>query len=232
MYSGSVDVWSVGCILAEMIRRKPLLPASNEKEQMEMIATLLGTPSRDFINNIEDEKARSFMENIPKKAGINFETHFKNANPQAIDLLKKMLTIDPEKRITVQQALEHPYLAKLHAPEDEPSGQPVSDFDFDFELYSLKTQEYKQLIFEEIELYHSETARQAYKLNKKEHPGGILNRRFGKERLRTMYKKDEKILEHASTSSSTSSTSVSKNAKNIVGMKQAATKKWKKADRK
>ena len=81
VYSGSVDVWSVGCILAEMIRRKPLLPASNEKEQMEMIATLLGTPSQEFITAIEDEKARSFMENIPRKTGVNFETHFKDANP-------------------------------------------------------------------------------------------------------------------------------------------------------
>ena len=190
-----------------------------------MIATLLGTPSQEFITAIEDEKARSFMENIPRKTGVNFETHFKDANPQAIDLLRKMLVIDPEKRITVEEALKHPYLEKLHAPEDEPSGAPVSDFDFDFELYSLKTQEYKQLIFEEIQLYHSETARQAYKLNKKEHPEGILNRRFGKERLRTMYKKDEKILEHATSVNKAPGAASAKAKTNIVGMKQNLAKK-------
>jgi mitogen-activated protein kinase 1/3 len=69
---------------------------------------------------------------------------------EAIDLVKKMLTFDPAKRITIEQALAHPYMKKLHVPDDEPLGEAVSRFDFDFELYSLKTPEYKELIYEEI----------------------------------------------------------------------------------
>jgi len=69
-----------------------------------------------------------------------------------------MLTYDPADRITVVQALEHPYLAQLHFPEDEPSTQPVSAFDFDFEKYSLSREDLKDLIFEEIKLYHSDEA--------------------------------------------------------------------------
>ena len=46
----------------------------------------------------------------------------------------------------------------MHFIDDEPEGEPVSRFDFDFELYSLKTQEYKELIYEEILLYHEEKA--------------------------------------------------------------------------
>ena len=54
-----------------------------------------------------------------------------------------MLTFDPAKRITIEQALAHPYMEKLHFVDDEPTGDPVADFDFDFELYSLKIPEYK-----------------------------------------------------------------------------------------
>lgn len=59
-------------------------------------------------------------------------------NPLAVDLIKQMLKFDPAERITVEKALKHPFLANLHQEEDEPTGEPVSPFDFDFELYSLK----------------------------------------------------------------------------------------------
>jgi len=61
-----------------------------------------------------------------------------------------MLTYDPEDRITVEQALEHAYLKALHFPDDEPSTNPVSAFDFDFEKYSLSREDLKDLIYEEI----------------------------------------------------------------------------------
>ncbi len=49
-----------------------------------------------------------------------------------------MLVFDPNKRISVEDALSHPYLAELHFPDDEPTTVPVSYFDFDFEIYDLK----------------------------------------------------------------------------------------------
>ena len=61
---------------------------------------------------------------------------------------------DPDKRITVNEALEHPYLADLHFEDDEPTTEPVSAFDFDFELYDLEQEDYKQLVYEEVLLYH------------------------------------------------------------------------------
>ena len=65
-----------------------------------------------------------------------------------------MLMFDPDKRITVNEALEHPYLADLHFEDDEPTTEPVSAFDFDFELYDLEQEDYKQLVYEEVLLYH------------------------------------------------------------------------------
>jgi len=54
-----------------------------------------------------------------------------------LDLLKKFLIFDPQKRITIEQALKHPYLSALHCPEDEPTTEPVLSIDFEFEKHSL-----------------------------------------------------------------------------------------------
>ena len=150
-YTSKVDIWSMGCILAELIRRKPLLPAQNEQEQMMMITNLIGKPDADLIEQIYDVDNRQFMKQLPSQSGKNFSEVFKMCkNPHAIDLIKKMLIFDPAKRITIDDALAHPYMERLHFAEDEPTGDPVSDFDFDFEFYSLKIPEYKELIYEEI----------------------------------------------------------------------------------
>ncbi len=86
-----------------------------------------------------------------------------------------MLTYDPDERITVEQALEHPYLKQLHYPDDEPTTQPVSAFDFDFEKYSLSKEDFKDLMYEEIMLYHSDEAALAYVQAKEANPGGALH---------------------------------------------------------
>ena len=77
------------------------------------------------------------------KTGLSFASAFDRINVRRLFL-------------TIEQALAHPYMEKLHFVDDEPTGDPVADFDFDFELYSLKIPEYKELIFEEIKLYHDQ----------------------------------------------------------------------------
>lgn len=98
-----------------------------------------------------------------------------------------MLTYDPADRITVPEALGHPYLKQLHFPDDEPETEPVSAFDFDFEKYSLSKEDFKDLMFEEIMLYHSDEAAFQYIKTKKEHPEGSLHLRYG-NRIRKAYK--------------------------------------------
>ncbi len=84
-------------------------------------------------------------------------------------------------------------MKNLHFVDDEPVGEPVSRFDFDFELYSLKTDEYKDLIYEEICLYHDEAQVNNYVKIKEQNPDGCLWKRFGRDRLRTMYKQDKQL---------------------------------------
>jgi hypothetical protein len=90
-----------------------------------------------------------------------------------------MLTFDPMKRVTVEEALGHPYLSALHFPEDEPSADVVPGFDFDFELYDLRKEDYKEMIYGEIMLYHSEEILEEYIANKAKFPDGMLKARFG-----------------------------------------------------
>ena len=103
-----------------------------------MITKLIGNPTSKLIAKIDNEKNKEFVQSLPKRDGKNFDELFAGANPEAIDLLRKMLTYDPEERITVGDALAHPYLKQLHFPDDEPTTDPVCAFDFDFEKYSLR----------------------------------------------------------------------------------------------
>lgn len=110
-YSASIDVWSVGCILAELITRKPLLPATSEEEQIQLITDLVGNPQDDLVNQITNPKNKEFIQSLPKRTPKDFSSLFKGANPDAVDLIRRMLTFDPVKRITIDEALSHPYMA-------------------------------------------------------------------------------------------------------------------------
>lgn len=147
-----------------------------------MIIEFLGYPTEEEIEIFSEIKDKELLKKIPVDKNISkvaFEDRFKSCSNVAIDLLKRMLTFDPNKRITVEDALNHPFLAELHCPEDEPTTEPVSAFDFDFEIYDLQNTDYKELLYDEIMLYHSEDALTLYLDNKKRHPEGILGSKYG-----------------------------------------------------
>jgi len=119
-----------------------------------LIIDIFGNPTDEEINAIPKEKSRKQMKNMPKKKPKILETYFPSANPKALDLLKKLMVFDPKKRITVDEALQHPYLSALHFPEDEPIRDQVNKLEFEFEKYVLSLEQLKDLIYEEILLYH------------------------------------------------------------------------------
>lgn len=116
-----------------------------------MIVDLIGYPSEDELASISSNSAGAqILSKIPPNEGVNFKEFFENQDELAVDLMEKMLKFDPAKRITVEEALNHPYLKDLHFEEDEPVAETVQAFDFDFELYDLDSEDYKQLVYEEI----------------------------------------------------------------------------------
>lgn len=89
------------------------------KNQIELTFEVIGTPSEQELNMIPREKYKMMAKGLPKRPGKELSKLFPNASNQAIDLLKKFLTFDASKRITVEEALRHPYLSALHYPDDE-----------------------------------------------------------------------------------------------------------------
>lgn len=144
-----------------------------------MIVELLGYPNDDDLEILDDFKEKEALKKIGKNAQSRFDQRFAGCPPETIDLLRKMLNFNPKKRITVDEALAHPYLSALHCPDDEPTTTPVSAYDFEFEIYDLKSEDYKDLLYEEVMLYQSEEKIAEYLENKAKFPNGILSQRFG-----------------------------------------------------
>lgn len=146
-YTKAVDMWSVGCILAELLSRRPLFPGRDSFHQVTLIISVLGTPD---AKSYSGKRSRDFIENLPKKPKVPFTHLFPNANPVACDLLERLLTFDPKKRITVEEALKHPYLEELHCEEDEPVCENFAYDEFLFEFASPTKQDLRELIYDEL----------------------------------------------------------------------------------
>ncbi|PWN36797.1 putative MAP kinase Kpp2 [Meira miltonrushii] len=151
-YTKAIDVWSVGCILAEMLSGKPLFPGRDYHHQLSLTLEILGTPSLDDFYAISSTRSRDYIRALPFRKRRNFSQMFPNANPLAVDLMERCLTFSPRKRITVEDALAHPYLEPYHDPEDEPTAAPLDPnfFSFDYSKEQLSRSQLKQLIYQEI----------------------------------------------------------------------------------
>ena len=147
-YSYPVDVWSIGCIFAELMLRKPYFPGDDYIDQLTIISQKLGKLDESDLDFVTSDKAKRFMRKLPEKARAPFSVQFPHATIDARDCLAKMLQVHPRKRCTVGEALAHPFFSQLHDPADEPISSIPFDFSFEDEmLHRLRLQE---LIWKEV----------------------------------------------------------------------------------
>jgi serine/threonine protein kinase len=126
--SSSVDLWSVGCIFAELLGRKPIFPGSTTAV-LRLIVEKMGRPPENECDFITFEKARQFLFKLPNNNPVPLEQLYPEYRDEreALDLLRRMLDFHPRTRCTVEEALSHPFLSPLHDAEDE----PTANFAFD-----------------------------------------------------------------------------------------------------
>mmetsp|Transcript_22159 Transcript_22159/g.47005 ORF Transcript_22159/g.47005 Transcript_22159/m.47005 type:complete len:367 (-) Transcript_22159:453-1553(-) len=111
-YSFAVDMWALGCIIAEMFIGKPLLPGSSTMNQLEKIIEVTGSPSTEDVEASNSKFAAPMLQSLPKHEKKNMAS-LMSAPPEAIDIIEKLLAFNPAKRLTVEQALAHPYMKEF-----------------------------------------------------------------------------------------------------------------------
>lgn len=140
-------MWSVGCILAELLGGRPFFKGRDYVDQLNQILHYLGTPNEETLSRIGSPRAQEYVRNLPYMAKVPFQRLFPNANPDALDLLDRMLAFDPSSRISVEEALEHRYLHIWHDASDEPACPTT--FDFHFEVVE-EVPEMRRMILDEV----------------------------------------------------------------------------------
>ncbi|RYO84365.1 hypothetical protein DL766_007652 [Monosporascus sp. MC13-8B] len=116
-YSGAVDVWSVGTVLAELVLRTPFMAGNTEMHQINLICQAIGTPTEDNWPGVS--KLPEYlvgMEVHPVRGRDYFMGMFPTLGPEGVDLLMKTLSLDPKKRITARDMLKHEWWRKEPKP--------------------------------------------------------------------------------------------------------------------
>mmetsp|Transcript_9304 Transcript_9304/g.40591 ORF Transcript_9304/g.40591 Transcript_9304/m.40591 type:complete len:367 (-) Transcript_9304:55-1155(-) len=117
-YSRAIDMWSVGCIFAELFTLEPLLPGKGELDQLNLMSKMLGSPTEEIwptMSQLPNARKVKFSKQPYNFLRKKFPTTLTN---NGFDLLNRMLTYDPEKRITASEAMKHPFFTEPPLPVD------------------------------------------------------------------------------------------------------------------
>lgn len=134
-YTSAIDLWSVGCILAELIGRKPLFPGEDYLQQIQLIVGITGQPSQSDMDSLkapgetEEGPAVRYLRELPMKARTPWKDvpQLSKATPACLDLLDKLLTFNADERITAEQAIKHPYMQAYHGQKLEKCALSFTD---------------------------------------------------------------------------------------------------------
>ena len=116
-YTTKVDSWSIGCIMAEMLLGKPLFYGDCEIGQLFKIFEIMGTPNEMTWPGVT--KLPEYKYTFPQWKAKNLHEMFPNFDKDGLDLMEKFLQMDPDKRITIREALNHPFLERIKSNEAE-----------------------------------------------------------------------------------------------------------------
>lgn len=148
-YTKGVDMWSVGCILGELLGGKPMFPGTSTMNQLDRIIEITGTPSAEDIEAIQSPFAGTMLDSLTPTEPRNLADIFPNATPEALDLLKKALLFNPNKRITAEQALQHPFVEQFHDAANEQACEYIIQISINDDE-KLSISDYRSALYKEV----------------------------------------------------------------------------------
>lgn len=102
-------------------------------DQLSVIFSILGTPNDDDIDFVTDAKAIEYLKSFSSKRRVNFEEIYPGSSAEALDFLQKTIVFNPKKRLTIEEALHHPYLSKVREAKREVLSSGAINMDFEKE---------------------------------------------------------------------------------------------------
>ena len=199
-YTAAIDMWSVGCILAELLSmqaeshtspedRQALFPGrscfplsadnplayNDQLDQLNVIFDVIGTPSAEDLQQVDNETARGYIGGLKAKPPVNLYSRYMSADPMAVDLLTKLLVFNPAKRWTASRCLAHPFFDTVR---DELCGLRYREgsgarVDFRFEDKTLTRETIRALIVEELLVDNPQLADQLKGSGRKQSEAGV-----------------------------------------------------------
>lgn len=162
-YGFGIDVWSAGCIFAEMFLRRRLFQGTNELHQLTLITEFTGTPSEDVIAKLRSTKAQASLREMGSRPGVDLQSVFpSDTDPRALQLIAGMLEFDPDKRISARDAVMSDYFKEWREALGiglTSSPIPMAEFDFEKQLgmsHEDSMAYIRREFLEEILHYHPE----------------------------------------------------------------------------
>ena len=148
-YSKAIDIWSLGCLLGEMIKGKPLFPGNSTKNQIEKVLMWTGPPTKHDLEGLNTKFGKEMFEMLLKVKKINASEWFPNISPDCLNLISRMLEFNPEKRLKIEEVIQHPYLKDFFdqsviEDSDKKIKIPIND------NHRLSLKDYRVLLYQEI----------------------------------------------------------------------------------
>lgn len=148
-YSKAVDMWSVGCILGELIVGKAIFQGTSTLNQIEKVLELIGKPKPEDIESLESPHAATILSSVNAVKKKSFQNFFTGASELALDFIRKLLVFNPNHRLTVEEALRHKYLEQFSSPEEELVCDHVIEIPMD-DNTKFTVKEYRDAIYLDI----------------------------------------------------------------------------------